>query len=284
MRPTARGLLAAAAVLGAAVARPDIPGMPGSSAAAAAAGDPLLADAPPGVASFVVKAGGDALGRMAPLQPTLNWLHPRNGSVVNAGYKVVFDLSTPGFKVPADGYLCVEMSAPDSSSSRGCFEETSAIFVTLQEPGQYRLTGMLVKRDDVAGPPSDHDLAARTLATSTVYFNAEDHTTCDGKFGRPPCGVHRRHCSLFTKFRFYLYPMDTANTRQEAHLYHVLRESLLRTDAPEEACIFIGVGEMNVANVLTTNMYDASRFFTRLPYWGAGGENHLLFHFADYGE
>lgn len=218
----------------------------------------------------------------------------------------------PGFAV------CLRVgSAGENASPPGpwaCFDQFASLSMVAAAPGQQVMEAALVsKPPDVAAAELNavtqgvHSLADLPLdgvreagrpslreslglvSFARNVFTAEDRMTCAGKLGEAGCGRPiQQHCTSPTRFRFFLYPSVTVPTAAAADVFYALRDSPMRTLAGDpaagEACLYIAVGDVYAANVRKETPFEASKRFTRLPYWNGTGANHLIISFADYGE
>lgn len=130
----------------------------------------------------------------------------------------------------------------------------------------------------------------RLVSWDSSSFTAEDRMTCAGRLGEGGCGRPiQKHCTSPNSFRFFLYHATFMPTTAAAEVYYALRDSPLRTldadPAVGEACVFIAVGDVHVADggQAGSSFVSSSKRLTRLPFWNGTGANHLIISYADYG-
>jgi hypothetical protein len=209
----------------------------------------------------------------SPDVPQIQLIFPRPGSAITTGATAVVQFNVSNFRVPEDGVVCIKaVSLDDGATRRACFNETALATLATSTVGAQELEISLRRREN--------DIMA--VAVDSVRFHTELPDACAGKFGIPPCGTSPLRCATFSRFRFYLYESSVVPSSEAASIYYALKDSLLRTTSPEDACLFVAIIDPMVANTLREAPVLSAAKLPRLAHWGPSGDNHLLIHYADY--
>lgn len=244
---------------------------------------------------------------VAPPVPTVRIAHPRNGAFVTKGDRVLIDAEVSGLQLPAEGYqVCLTLApttqrsassptarqhlhAPANESEsavtqigahqRVCYADASQRWYINGNAGNSSIAVSLERV--LHADPMNLNPGQAAVASTTSNLTIEEADTCAGRWGRPPCMFTRPHCARFPRFRFFLYPLQWLPSAQAANLYYALLGSPLRTENVNEACLFVVLSDIKVANQIKESLEATVARIVKQPLWG-NGENHIIFHFGDY--
>lgn len=209
---------------------------------------------------------------------------PRPGAVLTRGRISPVSLrvsysndsgSAPSWTLGVHGEVCMVARFPTGRSDALCAAHGDAFLYVPEEEGRHVLT--FSTRAFSAEAPSTAVSVGFTV--QPVHACAHTHA-CLRPASVPHALLHT--CAVLSRFTFYLYSRDAVHSPEAAQLYYALRDSPFRTMDARTACVFIVVSDIRVNNVAALPAAAVARELHGLEWWGASGERHVIFDFADY--